>query len=293
MEEEELRFTIAICSYNIEEYIQRAIESVLNQKFENYELIIVDDCSTDKTLEIIKKFKNEKVKLFTTKTNSGTAAESRNVAIENAQGEYILFLDGDDALYNSEVLNQINKTIKNKNYDIIYLGYESIGKSGTNLRLSNEENSKREARLICDESFSVSSKCWSKKFLLENNLRFKEGIYYEDELFSIKTNILAKNTTFGEYPIFKYYRNREGSVMTKPTIRKASDWFRMLAEVIDLYEITPDEDKKYFLSFIKNETLSLPARVRVVIEALMDEKNIRVLPKRNYKYEDFFDDEQM
>ena len=58
-------------------------------------------------------------------------------------------------------------------------------------RISNKDNSTREARLICDESFSVSSKVWNVKFLRDNKLRFVEGMYYEDELFSIKTNIIA------------------------------------------------------------------------------------------------------
>ena len=129
------------------------------------------------------------------------------------------------------------------------------------------------------------------KFLRNNKLRFVEGMYYEDELFSIKSNILSKVTTFGDFPIFKYHRNREGSVMTKPTIKKCSDWYRMLAEVTELYEITPKEDRKYFLSFLKNENDSIPLRIRVVLEALAEHENTKVLPKREYKYEDFFEND--
>lgn len=291
MEKSGVRFTVAICAYNIEEYLERAIDSVVNQNFKDYELIIVDDCSTDKTVEVAKKYERDNIYIYKTKRNSGTAGAARNVAIEEAKGEYILFLDGDDALYNEKTLEDIDKTIGNNSYDIIYLGYESIGSTGTSLRLSNAKNSTKKARLICDESFSVSSKCWNLKFIKDNHLMFKEGMYYEDELYSIKGNVLAQNTTYGEFPIFKYYRNREGSVMTKPTIKKCSDWYRMLAEVMEIYEITPDEDKKYLLSFIKNETLSIPLRVRVVLEALMEHKNTKVLPKREYGFEDFFKDE--
>ena len=61
---EGLRFTIAISSYNIEKYIKRAIDSVLNQEFTNYEIIIVDDCSTDNTVEKIKQCQNEKIRFF-------------------------------------------------------------------------------------------------------------------------------------------------------------------------------------------------------------------------------------
>ncbi len=291
MEKSGVKFTVAICAYNIEDYIGRAIDSVVNQEFKNYELIIVDDCSTDKTIEVAQKYRQRNISIYKTKQNSGTAGAARNIAIKEAKGEYILFLDGDDALYNEKTLKDIDKIIDNNTYDIIYLGYESIGKTGTSLRLSNAKNSTKKARLICDESFSVSSKCWNMKFIRDNHLTFKEGMYYEDELYSIKGNVLAQNTTYGEFPIFKYFRNREGSVMTKPTIKKCSDWYRMLAEVMEIYEITPDEYKKYLLSFIKNETLSIPLRVKTVLEALMEHQNTKVLPKREYGFEDFFEDE--
>ena len=289
---EKTRFTVAISAYNIENYVKRAIDSVLNQTFKNYELLVIDDCSTDSTMEVIKQVVGQNAKILQTKKNSGTAAASRNIAIENAQGEYLLFLDGDDELYSNETLKEIDEHIKENKYDIIYLGYENVGHTENYYRISNKENSTREARLICDESFSVSSKVWNVEFLRNNNIRFKEGMYYEDELFSIKSNILSKVTTYGEFPIFKYHRNREGSVMTKPTVKKCSDWYRMVAEVTDLYEITPEEDRKYLLSFLKNESDSIPLRVENIIEALRENRKTKVLPKRNYKFIDVLNEEE-
>lgn len=289
---EKVRFTVAISAYNIENYVKIAIDSVLNQTFKNYELLVIDDCSTDSTMEVIKQIVGQEAKILQTKKNSGTAAASRNIAIENAKGEYLLFLDGDDELYSNETLKEIDEHIKENKYDIVYLGYENVGHTENYYRISNKENSTREARLICDESFSVSSKVWNVEFLRNNNIRFKEGMYYEDELFSIKSNILSKVTTYGEFPIFKYHRNREGSVMTKPTIKKCSDWYRMVAEVTDLYGITPEEDKKYLLSFLKNESDSIPLRVENIIEALRENRKTKVLPKRNYKFIDVLNEEE-
>ena len=289
---EKVRFTVAISAYNIENYVKRAIDSVLNQTFKNYELLVIDDCSTDSTVEVIKQVVGQNAKILQTKKNSGTAAASRNIAIENAQGEYLLFLDGDDELYSNETLKEIDEHIKENKYDIIYFGYENVGHTENYYRISTKENSTREARLICDESFSVSSKVWNVEFLRNNNIRFKEGMYYEDELISIKSNILSKVTTYGEFAIFKYHRNREGSVMTKPTVKKCSDWYRMVAEVTDLYEITPEEDRKYLLSFLKNESDSIPLRVENIIEALRENRKTKVLPKRNYKFIDVLNEEE-
>ena len=289
---EKVRFTVAISAYNIENYVKRAIDSVLNQTFKNYELLVIDDCSTDSTVEVIKQVVGQNAKILQTKKNSGTAAASRNIAIENAKGEYLLFLDGDDELYSNETLKEIDEHIKENKYDIIYFGYENVGHTENYYRISTKENSTREAGLICDESFSVSSKVWNVEFLRNNNIRFKEGMYYEDELFSIKSNILSKVTTYGEFAIFKYHRNREGSVMTKPTVKKCSDWYRMVAEVTDLYEITPEEDRKYLLSFLKNESDSIPLRVENIIEALRENRKTKVLPKRNYKFIDVLNEEE-
>lgn len=283
-----LKFTVAVCSYNIEKYIERAIKSVLNQEYENYEIIVVDDCSQDNTAEIIKKYENNKLKFFSTEKNSGTAAASRNIAIEKANGEYIIFLDGDDTLYDNKTLQKIDQELGNDTPDIMYLGFEDVGQ-GNKERISTKENSSKKARLICDVTFSVSSRCWKRDFLLENNMKFITGMYYEDELYSLKGTILAKNTKSSNIKVFKYYRNREGSVMTAPSIKKCSDWYRMLAEVMDLYQITPKEYKPYLLSFIKNENDSIPERIKGILQALENGESIKLMPKRNYEYRNFFE----
>ena len=286
----DVKITVAISAYNIEDYIERAINSVLKQEFEDYEIVIVDDCSTDNTYNKIKEFESEKIRVFKTQHNTGTAGGSRNITIDKANGKYILFLDGDDTLYDSQTLKRIDKVIGNDNPDIVFLGYEDVGQ-GNKVRVSTEENSSKKARLICDVTFSVSSRCWSKEFLKKNNMKFIEGMYYEDEIFSIKATILAEKTKCADVKVFKYYRNRKGSVMSSPSIKKCSDWYRMLAEVTDLYQITPDEYKPYLLSFIKNENDSIPKRIGAILKALQDGGPIKLLPKRNYQYKEFWDDE--
>ena len=282
------RFTVAIISYNIEEYIERSIKSVLNQKYKNYELIIIDDCSNDNTLEIIKKYENENVKIFQTELNTGTAGGPRNVAIDKAQGEYIIFLDGDDTLYDEETLGKIDEVIGKDNPDLIYLGFEDVGQ-GNKERISSKENSSKKARLICDLTFSVSSRCWNRNFLLKNNMKFIEGMYYEDELYTLKATILSEETKYADIKVFKYYRKRKGSAMSQPSVKKCSDWYRMLAEVMDLYSITPDEYKPYLLSFIKNENESIPMRIANILKALENKDDIEVVPKRNYEFRSFFE----
>lgn len=280
----EKRFSVIISAYNIEKYIKRAIDSVLEQTFTNYELIVVNDFSKDKTLDKIREYDDPRLVIISNEKNRGLGAV-RNIGIENAKGEYIVHLDGDDTLFESTTLEKIDKLIGTDKPDIIYLGFKDVG--GYNkVHLSTAENSTKKARLTCDINFSVPSKCWRREFLLENNIRFMENIYYEDMVYSTHATILAKDYKYGDFPSFKYYRNRAGSIMSTPSMRRCSDMYRMLAYLMDLYTITPEEYRPYLLSFIKNETKSLPVRVDAILKALKEGNGTPVFPKRNYKFEE-------
>lgn len=276
------RFSVIISAYNIEKYIQRAIDSVLEQTFKDYELIIVNDASKDSTLEKIKGYDDKRITIIDNEKNVGLGAV-RNKGIAIAKGEYIVHLDGDDALYEPTTLEKIDDLIGKDKPDIIYLGFQDVG--GFNkIHLSTAENSTKEARLTCDINFSVPSKCWRREFVQANDIKFVEGIYYEDMVYSTTATILAKSYKYGEFPTFKYYRNRKGSIMSTPSIRRCSDMYRMLSYLMDLYMITPEEYKPYLLSFINNETKSIPKRVDAILKCLKAGGGTPVFPKRNYKF---------
>ena len=275
------KYTIIICGYNIEGYIETAVESILKQDYHNYEIIIVNDGSTDKTLEKVKKYKTDNIVIINNNINKGLGA-SRNIAVEVAKGEYILYLDGDDTMYDEHTLSKINEIVQRDEADITFFGVQYIG-GDNKVHLSNAENSTKIARLTCDMFFGVPSKCWKKEFLKKNNITFIEDIYYEDMIYSVKSTILSEKLSYGEFPIFNYYKNRPGSIMSTPNIKRCTDMYKMLAYMFELYEITPKEYKKYVLSFIKNETMNLPMRIDAILESIENKTNAPVLPKRNYK----------
>ena len=113
--------SIVMPSYNSEKYIKDSIESVLNQTYPFWELLIVDDCSTDKTVDIIKSFKDERIKLFQNEVNSG-AALSRNWALREAKGRWIAFLDSDDLWLPTKLEEQLQFMIDN-NYHFTFTDY--------------------------------------------------------------------------------------------------------------------------------------------------------------------------
>ena len=123
-----------ICpTFNCEKFVAKTVQSVLNQSYSNIELIIVDDCSTDKTIDLVKNFSDPRIKLIVNKTNSG-AAYSRNVALKEATGDYIAFLDGDDIWLKNKLSTQINFMVEN-NYNFTYTDYELIDENDERLKI--------------------------------------------------------------------------------------------------------------------------------------------------------------
>lgn len=122
--------SVIIPVFNSEKFIVEAIKSVLAQTYQNFEIILVDDCSTDNSVSLIEILrKNEpRIHLFKNKVNSG-AAISRNRALNEANGQYVAFLDSDDSWYPNKLSQQINLMI-NKNAFLIFGSIEMVNEYG-------------------------------------------------------------------------------------------------------------------------------------------------------------------
>lgn len=117
--------------HNCESYIESTINSVLSQTYENWELILIDDCSVDKSAEIIQKYSDDRIKYHRLNKNSG-AAIARNTAIRLAKGKWIAFLDSDDLWDSNKLETQIEFMVSH-NYDFSYTKYRTIDQNGNPL----------------------------------------------------------------------------------------------------------------------------------------------------------------
>lgn len=115
-------------TYNCGPYIADTIECVMNQTYTNWEMLIVDDCSTDNTKEIVKKFNDPRIKYHCLPVNSG-AAVARNTALKIAQGQWIAFLDSDDLWTRDKLKKQLEFMTMN-NYDFSYTEYSECDENG-------------------------------------------------------------------------------------------------------------------------------------------------------------------
>lgn len=120
--------SIIMPTYNCAKFIKKTIESVIAQTYKNWELIIVDDCSSDNTEEIVNKFKDERIKYYRLEKNSG-AAVARTQAMKLAIGNYMAFLDSDDLWKENKLEKQI-KFMQENNYNFTCTAYEQIDEQG-------------------------------------------------------------------------------------------------------------------------------------------------------------------
>ena len=127
----EKKVSIVIPTFNCARFIAQTISSVLIQNYKNFEIIVIDDCSSDNTVDIISAINDSRIKIIQNKRNRG-AAYCRNIGIENSSGEYIAFLDGDDLWAADKLSNQINFMEKH-NYGFCYTDYQLIDENGQSL----------------------------------------------------------------------------------------------------------------------------------------------------------------
>ena len=113
------KVSVIITTYNRADILSRAVRSVLSQTFTDYEIIIVDDCSTDDTQEVIGRFKDSRIRSFRHKRNRGASA-ARNTGIDNARGEYIAFLDDDDECTPNRLADSVSALDSKPHFGMVY-----------------------------------------------------------------------------------------------------------------------------------------------------------------------------
>ena len=157
------KVSIILPNYNNEKYLKEAIESVLSQTYTNFELIIVDDASTDESLKIIKKFNDERIKVITSEINRHVAYAS-NLGIQNATGEYIAKIDSDDIWEKTKLEKQIEFMDKHKEYGVCFSKVNIIDEKSENA------NVKYQAIFdLFDQAKNQSQKEWLNFFLTKGN----------------------------------------------------------------------------------------------------------------------------
>lgn len=139
--------SIIMPNYNGAKYLRETIESVIKQTYSNWEIIFVDDCSIDESLDVIKKFGDERIKIYKNDINRG-AAYSRNYAVQQAKGRWIAYLDSDDLWTDKKLEKQIEFMIYN-NYKFSCSKYQEIDDNGSVLSVISAPLKITRSKLLC------------------------------------------------------------------------------------------------------------------------------------------------
>ncbi len=213
--------SVIIPAYNVEQYIFECVDSVLTQTYQNFEILIVNDGSADNTYDCMKTLAaiDNRIRIFTSE-NKGQGYQ-RNRMVEQAQGDYILFLDADDYL-EPHTLELCVKRMNEDQSDLVFFDFKYYFEKTKKLNYKNKEMffgrktlEGKDCLLLLSISpyFSVN-RLYSKAFLQKNHIQYGEGYLYEDNPFIVATAFYAKRISIIHSPLYVVRRNENSSTQT-------------------------------------------------------------------------------
>lgn len=206
------KVSVIVPVYNCIKFLDNAVDSLLRQTYKDYELILIDDGSTDGSAEKCDEYSSEYVNITVIHENNSGVSFARNRGIEAAKGEYITFLDSDDR-YESEYLSSL---LKFADIDLVCCDYYCKEKNEKNLGnlfenktyFENEFNNQFYSKIIQPEFFSCWNKLFKTKIIMENKLRFMPNVKYaEDMAFVFEYLKFCRTFRFIDKPLYFYNIN--------------------------------------------------------------------------------------
>ena len=250
------KFSIIVPVYNTEKYLKRCLDSIKSQSFKDYEVIIVNDGSTDNSSDIISKYPYKVIN----QDNQGLSM-ARNNGVKKTSGDYLIFLDSDDYI-EKDLLKEINNSLSN-NPDLVRYQIKEVfdNKSDINYEETpfDNKNGVEAFKLITNYHFVENAWAYAikREFYLKERFSFKKGTYHED--FGLIPLVIIKSKVVNSISYVGYcYYQRSGSIMNESdydkTKKKVKDFYNhylYLTEEINKTKL----DKTYFMSFISNSLI--------------------------------------
>lgn len=230
-----MKFSLIIPVYNVEAYVERCLMSIKNQTYQNYEVIIVNDGSTDQSKNVIKKCIKEEKKFQYYEKENGGLSDARNYGVQYVTGDYILFIDSDDYI-EKELLQKLNDCIEKYNFDIVRFEAQLVDDDGTLLSIPKKANlisQKKFEALTFIFSAELIEPAWlyayKTEFWLHNRFEYAKGKIHED--YGLTPIILDKAKSIGWLNYIGYnYVQRKNSIMNQV------DYHKLLKRVGDFKE---------------------------------------------------------
>lgn len=235
------KVSIVVPIYNVESYLDRCIDSIIKQTHTNLEIILVNDGSTDSSLEICKKYENQDSRIIIVNKKNGGLGSARNAGIEMMTGDFVAFIDSDDFLHPDMVKN-LYFLLNNYDADIAVCGFSSFTKE--------EEIIKKNKRRIMVKTFNtyeslknmfrwdgIGWTAWNKLYRasLFKTTRYEEGVYSEDMATTYKLLFQSNRVVWSNEPLYYYFHRADGIMRSKPP-KRYRDEILIAKKMISFFE---------------------------------------------------------
>lgn len=285
-------FSVIIPIYNVESYIEKCINGVIGQDYKNIEIILINDGSKDNSQLICEKKSKEDSRIRLINKQNGGLSSARNVGLDNATGDYILFLDGDDYWDDKEALSKINRSLQNTKADIVTFGlkkmFEDTGEIEETKYVFNRENvdfdsKKNTLSYLVKNNLYISSACNKavrKSIIDKYNLRFEDKALSEDIEWSAKLLLYSNVIDVIESP-FYIYRQRNHSITHTLKLINIEYLVKHIETCIDLCKNENIDYKNEYMGYVAYQYITLLVSLNSVEEKIPSEMMKRI---KDYSY---------
>lgn len=247
-----MKVSIIVPVYNVRNYIEKCIDSLISQTYSNLEIILVDDGSTDGSEKVCDVFEKKDCRVKVIHKKNGGQSEARNMGLDIASGDYITFVDSDDYVTNNYIEFLLDLLVSN-DADISIGSYTYVTSQIVKSRATKEfkilEPHETTRRMLLDDGFDMG--VWAKMFkaILFEDIRFPSGKYFEDSLITYQLVAKSKRNIFNSESIYFYVNRNDSTVNEEFSIKK-----------LDLIEMT-NEAENFILGMYPDLEVFVQRRV--------------------------------
>lgn len=245
----EITFSVIIPVYNTEKYLRKSLNSVLGQSYSNFEVLIVNDGSTDASEEVIKQYLGDSRFKLISQMNKGLGG-ARNTGIQAAKGDYLVFLDSDDYL-SIDCLKSLVDVINNKEYDVIVFDAIGVSESDQQIQHFTNRNYTKPLSEISKIQFMMMEptacfKAYKRVLFSGYHIYFPERLWYEDFATTLRLALHAEENIYIKKPLYYYVQQPSSITHTRFSkrmleIKTAFDIVKEYYEQNNVYDVFKDE----------------------------------------------------
>ena len=294
-----MQISVVVPVYNVSKYLPTCLDSIVNQTYEDLDIIVVDDGSTDDCPRICDEYGQRDTRIRVIHQSNQGLSKARNTGLSLAKGEYVWFVDSDDWIV-EDCIGRIAKRLQETQPDMLQIQYEDVYDDSTLNEVPRffsleEVCSGKEVMKKGGFPAPAQFTIYRRQFLIDHNLSFYPGIYHEDSEFKPRATYFAERCASLDAVVYKYYRRTSGSITSQFKLKNGLDLIIVMNNLLDFSSTHVERSYRCFfydkIGLNMNSLLkgyhSLPDKDRCLLkDALRKQKHLfqAMCKSRSRKY---------